>query len=92
MVFSTKMIEKIETFFRKNKKKFKKKLEKSPTYIKFTKLRHEMAEWLRLKLLAFFSLISPVWTFLCTATLDPGQQAGTKAFSQVMKSFIPLSG
>ena len=67
------MIERIKEFFRKYKEKLVARLEKSPTYKKFIKQRDKLAEWLRLKILAFFSFMSPVYTFLCIKTLDPGQ-------------------
>ena len=79
------MIEKLKKFFRKYKDKLVARLEKSPTYKKFLKQRAKLAEWMRLKLLAFFSLMSPIYNFLCIKTLDPGQPSGNE-FSQVIEN------
>ena len=82
---STRMIEKLKKFFRKYKDKLVARLEKSPTYKKFLKQRAKLAEWMRLKLLAFFSLMSPIYNFLCIKTLDPGQPSGNE-FGQVIEN------
>ena len=67
------MLKRIKKVFRKYKDKLSARLKKSPTHKKFLKIRGELAEWMRLKLLAFFSFMSPVYTFLCIKTLDPGR-------------------
>ena len=80
------MIEKIKNFFRN----YKDKLTKSAAYKKFLKKRDEIAEWMRLKLLAVFSLLSPIYTFLCIKTLDPGQpsEISTNEISQVIDNSL----
>ena len=80
------MKEKIKQFFRKYKDKLSARLAKSPTYVKFLKKRGELAEWMRLKILAFFTYISPVWIFLCVKTNDPDLASdGPNGFSQVIQ-------
>ena len=79
------MKEKIKKFSRKYEKKLSARLAKSPTHQKVLKMRNELAEWMRLKILAFFSYISPVWIFLCVKTNDPDLASdGPNGFSQVI--------
>ena len=64
------------------------RLAKSPTYAKFLQKRDELAEKIRVKLLAFFSYIGPVWTFLFVKNNEPGKTSEIKnGFSQVVHNF-----
>ena len=79
------MKEKIKNFFKKIGDKVSARLEKSPTYKKFLQQRDELAEKIRVKLLAFFSYIGPVWTFLFVKNSEPGKSNDNKnGFSQVL--------
>ena len=44
--------------------KIKDKITKSPTFIKFLRMRDKLAERILTGLLAFFDAVSPVWNFL----------------------------
>ena len=58
----------IKQFYRKTKAKIKKKLEGYPGYNRLVRLKNDIAEHIRKGLLAFFSAIGPIWTFLFVKT------------------------
>ena len=81
------MRDKIKELFQKVRDKVSARLAKSPTYAKFLQKRDQLAEKIRVKLLAFFSYIGPVWTFLF---LKPPKLGNTNEdrneFSQVINN------
>ena len=48
--------------------KLKKKVKSTPTYAKFERIRDKVAKCILEALLAFFSVLGPVLTFICTKT------------------------
>ena len=87
------MREKDKSCFQKLRDKVSARLSKSPTYVKFLQTRDKAAEWLRVKLLAFFSCVSPVWNFFFLKTPKPGQSALPSFTSIIPNPFAdePLS-
>ena len=61
---------------RRIKVKIKKKVTTSPTYKTFLRKRDEVADCIRLALLAFFDFLGPCWTFLCIKTPDIDETTG----------------
>ena len=61
----------IKQFYRKTKAKIKKKLEGYPGYNRLVRLKNDIAEHIRKGLLAFFSAIGPIWTFLFVKRANP---------------------
>ena len=63
------MREKIKRFF----DKIKNKVSSSPTYIKFVRKRDKLANRIKNAILALFSVIGPVWSFLFVKRSDPDE-------------------
>ena len=60
------MIEKIKCFYREIKNKVK----KTPAYVKLAGIGDKVADHILKALLAFFRVVSPILTLLCTKTPD----------------------
>ena len=57
-------------FFKETKKKTNEKLLEYPAYAKLLEFRDKAANRMLIALLAFFDLISPLLTYLCTKKPD----------------------
>ena len=77
------MREKAKEFFKEFLEKTSARIVQYPPYVKFLRLRDKLAEWIRIKILAFFSCIAPVLKILCTKT--PESDKVTDASNQLSK-------
>ena len=75
--FSVTQEKKNMQFFKEIKKKIHRKLLEYPAYVKLLQFRDKVTKRMLTALLAFFDLIAPVLTFLCTkkpdTELDPNR-------------------
>ena len=68
------MREKAKAFFDKIKEKIKKRVQSSPTYAKFIRVRDENAQRIHTALLAFFDIVGPFWNFFFLKTPNPDKK------------------